>query len=901
MTHPLLLIDGMYLTFSSFYANPQMRTMGGVPTGAVFGFISRVEAMLDELSPGQVVVAFDSREKTFRHQLLPQYKAKRDAPPEELIRQLPLIEEYLQLRNIPLLRQPGVEGDDIIAALTHRQRQAGGEAIIFTADKDLFQLVGPGVRVYHPKEKTLLDERGIHDLYGVRPDRIVDFLALCGDSSDNIAGVPGIGEKSAQKLLDRFASLDSLIAAAVLESKDKLLLKVAQNLESLRLSRRLVDLSPAALPPFTQTVPGFDPAPRQALAPLLERLAFSSLATRLGIETEVDEQEPVRPVGHTLIVRNPDDVAAMQAALRTEPRIGVDVETSDLRPHAARLIGLSMVGESGRFYIPLAGPAADGPFLSLEQAVTATAPLLGEPAIAKAGHNLKFDLIHLLHKGFTVRGEFDDSMVLGYLLHPNRRNHQLKDMSGEYLKIRQRSYADLTGSGKGSRPLQDVPVAETAEYCADDSQCALKLVQLLAPTLAEKGLQSLYRDVEMPLLGVLADMESLGIRVDKTFLELSRRALTRRIDSLTLEICSLAGFSFNINSSQQLGELLFEKMNLPSGKKTRKTGAYSTDTEVLAELAGVPIVDRIIEYRALKKLLSTYVVALAEELDGDCRVHTSYNQAVAATGRLSSSNPNLQNIPVGEIGGISMRKAFVAAPGLKLLAADYSQVELRVMAHFARDPSLIEAFTNNLDIHRHTADQVFAGRDDLSAMEKRRRAKIVNFSILYGTGAYSLGKELGVSFNEAKELIDRFFSTYAGVRRFIDDTLARAEQEAMVTTFLGRRRDIPEIQSSNRSVRENGQRMAVNTIIQGSAADLIKLAMIRIADRLRGRRSRMLLQVHDELVFEYPADEELFLSELVKREMEQVARLEVPLRVDLKSGVNWGEMSGLVIGAQMRV
>lgn len=887
MTSPLLLVDGMYLTFSSFYANPHMRTMGGVPTGAVFGFVSRIEAMLDELGPKRVVVAFDSREKTFRHELLPQYKAKRDAPPEELIEQLPLIAEYLDQRRIPAMSRPGIEADDIIAALTHRHRKDGGEVIIFTADKDLFQLVGPGVRLYHPKSKTLLDERGIEEMYGVPPRRIVDYLALCGDSSDNVPGVPGIGEKSAQKLIARFDSLDSLIAAAREETGDKLLQKVADHLDALHLSRRLIDLSRPALPPFDESIPDFQPAPPRELASLFERLAFGSLAVRMGIETGKAEALPER---QTHIVRDDSDIRRMRQALEGEELIGIDVETSELRPHAARLIGLSLVGEKDRFYLPLTGPAEDGPFLKPEAAREALAPLLENGKIGKGGHNLKFDLIHLKHKGFSVAGELDDSMVLGYLLHPNRRNHQLKDMSGEYLGVSQRSYADLTGSGRNARPIDEIPVSEVAEYCADDSECSRRLVKGLAPVLEERGLADLYRRVEMPLLNVLADMEALGVRVDQPFLELSRRALSRRLDSLTLEICNLAGVSFNINSSQQLGEVLFEKMNLPAGKKTRKTGAYSTDNEVLAELAGVPVVDRIIEYRALKKLLSTYVVALAGELDSDSRVHTSYNQAVAATGRLSSSNPNLQNIPVGEIGGVIMRKAFVATPGMRLLAADYSQVELRVMAHFSEDPSLMEAFRNDLDIHGHTAGQVFSGREDLSESEKRRRAKIVNFSILYGTGPFSLGKELGVPFGEAKELIDRFFATYAGVRRFIDQTLVRAEESALVTTLLGRRRDIPEIQSSNRSEKENGQRMAVNTIIQGSAADLIKLAMIRIARELKGKGSRMLLQVHDELVFEYPPEEEAFLMDLVRREMEHAFELKVPLKVDLKSGPSWGEM-----------
>jgi len=481
-------------------------------------------------------------------------------------------------------------------------------------------------------------------------------------------------------------------------------------------------------------------------------------------------------------------------------------------------------------------------------------------------------------------------MIMSYLLFPNRRAHQLKELSAEFLGIRQTTYEELVGKGKNRVDIAAVDVEQVGSYCVADSRCSWQLVEKLLPQLCDKKLLDLYREIEMPLVDVLLEMEWHGIGIDRAFLKKAAVRLQERITATEKEVQELAGYEFNLNSSQQLAELLFEKMNLPLSKKTRKTKAQSTDIDVLNELNGFPIVEKIIAYRTYKKLHSTYVQGLLENSSANDRVHTSFNQTVTATGRLSSSNPNLQNIPVGEIAGLNLRRAFVAAADRLLLSADYSQIELRVMAHFSGDKNLLQAFAEERDIHQHTADLVF-GADLFSPRnELRRRAKIINFSIIYGSGAYSLAKELGVSYAEAKEFIDRYFEKYSGVRRFMDKVIADAEKDPEVRTISGRVRPIPEILSSNRTVKENGNRMAINTIIQGSAADIIKIAMIRIHEHLLPLQSRLILQVHDELVFEYPAGEEKKLIAVVTGEMENALKLKVQLKISLKKGLNWADM-----------
>ena len=898
MDDTLLLIDGMYLVFSSFYANPSMRTLEGTPTGAVFGFISRTENLIQELKPQRLAVTFDSKEKTFRHELYPEYKGKRLLPPDELIAQLPFIHEYLDSRGIRTLMQPGLEGDDLIALLTRRHADYS-RVVIFSADKDLFQLVGKNVFVYHPKEKRLLDPDGVRERYGIGPEQVIDFLSLAGDSSDNIPGVPGIGEKTALKLLAAHGTVERMLAREE-EIEPKARAKIDANRELLELSHRLLDLSRLPSHTLDLEVEPFANLITPELIELCQRLSFNTFLKRFAHSPAAGSAEPQKSDISYQLVRTGAELDALRKRIGSEKRLAIDIETTAVDFTKAETVGLSIGFVKEGYYIPLLYPAGTKPAIAVTDADFASiiGPLLADPAVGKTGHNLKFDMLQLRRQGLGLAGVADDTMLMSYLLFPNRRSHQLKELTLEYLKIRQLTYEELVGKGKDQKSLAEVAVEDVGRYCIDDSVLSLRLAEILRPLLEENGLTALYRDIEVPLVEVLADMEYQGVKIDTAFLKNAAHVLKKRISALEKEIHDMAGYEFNLNSSRQLGELLFVKMNLPVAKKTRKTKSFSTDIDVLTELKGYPLVGKIIEYRTLKKLQSTYVDGLLESVDENNRVHTSFNQTVTATGRLSSSNPNLQNIPVGEMGGIHIRRAFVAEPGNHLLAADYSQIELRVMAHFSQDPELIEAFRRNEDIHWHTAELVFGENLLQNPEELRRRAKIINFSIIYGSGAFSLSKELEVPVREAKAFIDGYFEKYRGVKRFMDEIVAAAEKHPQVSTIAGRQRPIPEIQSANRNVKENGNRMAINTVIQGSAADIIKKAMIAIHRRLRGWRSRLIMQVHDELVFECHPSEEKRLCALVQEEMEHAFALRVPLKVSLKKGPDWGDLKPISEGTE---
>jgi DNA polymerase-1 len=888
MPETILLIDGMYLVYSSFYSHQAMRTIQGEPTGAVFGFISRVESLIQELKPDRLAVAFDSKEKNFRRELFPEYKAKRLLPPEELIQQLPLIKEYLEYRGIYFLEKPGLEADDIIALLARRYAAAGGDVLIFSADKDLFQLVAERIFIFHPKLKQKLNRAGIKDFFGIYPEQIVDYLSLAGDASDNIPGIPGIGEKTATKLIEKYGSLAAMLSD--LDNLDnKLQDKIKKNVHLLEFWKKLLDFTQIPAVESDWQIGPLAVRGDERLVELYRRLKFNSLLKKISPTAPPPDRDPASPVH---LIENRAQLEELAKKIRNAGKFAWDIETTAIEFFKAELVGLSIaLGDSGH-YIPFRYPVENaGRFqLTWDEFKKEMAGIFNDPLLIKTGHNLKFDMLHLLNQGLAVKGIEHDTMIMSYLLFPNRRFHQLKELSAEFLGVRQTTYDELVGKGKNQVKIEAVAVETVASYCLADSRLAMQLAEKLLPLLREKELLSLYREIEIPLVEVLLHMEWNGIKVDCDFLKKAAVQLQGQISASEKEIQKMAGYDFNLNSSQQLAELLFEKMNLPLSKKTRKTKAQSTDIDVLNELKGFPIVERIIAYRTYKKLLSTYVQGLLDNRDEHDRIHTSFNQTVTATGRLSSSNPNLQNIPVGEIAAINLRRAFVAGEKRLLLSADYSQIELRVMAHFSEDDNLMKAFAEGMDIHQHTADLVF-GADLFSQRgELRRRAKIINFSIIYGSGAFSLAKELGVSYAEAKEFIERYFQKYSGVKRFMDGVIAAAEKNPEVRTISGRVRPIPEILSSNRPVKENGNRMAINTIIQGSAADIIKIAMIRIHEHLKSMASRLILQVHDELVFEYPAAEEKRLLALVKDEMENALALKVPLKISLKKGRNWADM-----------
>lgn len=892
MGKTILVIDGMYLVFSSFYSSPNMRTPDGKPTGALYGFINRIENLINTLEPEKIAVAFDSRGKGFRHELYPQYKAKRQAPPEELLEQLPAARKYLELRGIDALEEPGFEADDIIAAISRNDASPEWEVVIFSTDKDLFQLVGDHVSVYHPKVKQKLNRDGIKEFFGVYPDQIVDFLSMMGDSSDNIPGIPGVGEKTAKKLMEQFQTVENMYASLD-DVNERLRKKLVEQRDSFELSKRLIDLSDIPGLPEKYPIRDFENECPGELVSFYRKWAFSSFVKRLE---NAGVQENESGFGYH-VVTSAGQMDDLVKKIKKTGRFAFDVETTGIEFFSSSLVGISIGFEDSGYYIPFLYPENSDPpvEITLEDFRRRFGDIFSDPAILKTGHNIKFDCLHLEKNGIRVRGIGDDSMIKHYLLYPNRGSHRLKDLSFEFMNYRQMEFDELTGKGKDRIPLPEIDISRLSRYCIDDSILSWKLSEYFERFLKERSLTEVYRDIEIPLVDVLIRMETAGVKVDPDFLRRASTGLEEKIEQVEKEIFQAAGYTFNLNSSQQLGELLFEKMRLPAVKKTRKTKSHSTDIEVLKGLSQYPVVEKVIRYRTYKKLLSTYVHGLMESIDENRRIHTSFNQTVTATGRLSSSGPNLQNIPVGEVAGINIREAFVADEGMKLLSADYSQIELRVMAHFSRDDNLIDAFLADEDIHQYTADKVFPRSENVSDRERRRRAKIINFSVLYGSGPYSLSKELGVSFGEAREFIDMYFEKYSGVKGFMEQVVADAMENPEIRTISGRLRPIPEIISSNRTVHENGKRMAVNSVIQGSAADIIKLAMIRIQPELAGMKSRLILQVHDELVFEYPPDEEKKLVRLVKEQMERVVTLRVPLTVTLKTGSNWGAMTGLSV------
>jgi DNA polymerase-1 len=711
-----------------------------------------------------------------------------------------------------------------------------------------------------------------------------------GDSSDNIPGVPGIGEKTAKKLIDKFGHIDHLLDN-LNEVDEKVRQKIEAHMDLLRMSQKLVDLND--IPDFKQTfsLTLFENKIISSLFDFYRKLSFNSL---------LRNYKPDEPAGKTSLkieynlITSLTQLKALKEKIEKKKYIAFDIETSGIAFYKSDLIGISISFDSlDGYYIPFAYPEKKGLTIDFTFAdfKKEMAGIFRNPDIKKTGHNIKFDILHLRKNRIEVEGVADDSMLMSYLLYPNRRAHKLKDLTLEILNTKQVEYDDLAGKGKNQLTLNLVDIEKVARYCIDDSMLSLKLNSILKKNLESKDLSDLYTKIEIPLINVLAEMEYVGILINIDFLKKATKELEAKIEMVEKDIFKIAGFEFNLNSSQQLGEFLFEKMQLPITKRTRKTRTYSTDIEVLNELKGYPVVEKVINYRTYKKMLSTYLIGLMESIDQKNRVHTSFNQTVTATGRLSSSDPNLQNIPVGEVAGINIRKAFIAEGESKfLLSADYSQIELRVMAHFSEDKKLIQAFERDFDIHQHTADTVFGSDLFMDNQEKRKRAKIINFSILYGSGPYSLSKELGVGYKEAKQFIERYYEKYSQVKAFFDLVVQEAEKNPEVTTIAGRKRTIPEIQSSNLTVKENGKRMAINTVIQGSAADIIKMAMINIFRKIKKMESHLILQVHDELVFEYPLKEEKQLFSMVKAEMEAAVKLKVPLKVSLKKGKNWGEM-----------
>ncbi|MCD6292077.1 MAG: DNA polymerase I [Deltaproteobacteria bacterium] len=884
MSKLLCLIDTSALVYRAFHAIRPLTTTTGQPTNALFGFCQMLMKVLEDFHPTHVAAALDLPGKTWRHQVFPAYKAQRPPMDPDLAAQFPFVTKLLEAFALPAIGVEGFEADDIIATLTRRGKLAGYEVLIISGDKDLMSLVGDGVVMFDTMKNKRYDLEAVEDRHGVTGERLLDLLALAGDSADNIPGVPGIGPKSALKLLAEFGNLENLLQRSAEIERKGWREKMLNHKEDAELSRRLVTLSADIEIGLELEELSLREPDRSALKKLFAELEFHSLSHRLS------PQQTVNRKGYRLI-DTADKFAALLKELAVVQELAIDTETTSVDPMSAKLVGISLAWtETEAVYIPV-GHAGDVVQLDKESVLSGLRPFLANPKVKKWGQNIKYDAIVLQQAGLVLEGIAFDSMVASYLLNPTRHRHGLDALALEYLGHTPITFKEVVGTGRNQVTMDKISPEKVSDYACEDAQLAFLLTQILAPKLKNDDLDDLFTKIELPLIEVLQRIEMNGVYLDVQLLKKTAAEYQERLKLKAAEIFVLAGCEFNINSPKQLAGILFEKLELPVLKKT-KTGP-STAVEVLHKLAEKhPLPAKILEYRSLSKLISTYLVALPKlvnQVTG--RVHTSYNQAVTATGRLSSSDPNLQNIPIRGVDGAIIRQAFIGEGKNLILAADYSQVELRILAHFSGDPALVDAFKKGDDIHTRTAAEVFQVLPMMVTPEMRRQAKTINFGLVYGMGAHKLAQELDIDRKTAKAYIEGYFAAYAGVNKYFAKVVDEAKRLEYVTTLFKRRRYLPEINSKNNNLKEMARRTALNTPIQGTAADLIKLAMVNIDQRLREQnwRSKMIMQVHDELVFEVPPDEVDELTLMVRKEMAEVYSLKVPLVVDIGVGKNWRE------------
>jgi DNA polymerase I len=879
------IIDGNSYIYRAFYAIRNLSNSAGLPTNAVFGFANMLLKVIKEKKPDLLAIVFDPKGPTRRHLEYKEYKAHRPPMPKDLVPQIPYIHNLVAAFRIPVFVQEGQEADDLIATLAQKAELDGMSVTIVTGDKDILQLVGPHINVYDTLKDKIYGPADVEERFGVPPDRVIEIMGLMGDAADNIPGVPGIGEKTAEALIKQYGTIENVLAHAKEITKPKLRQSLLEFAHLARLSRELAVLRADVPLDVNYDDLKMKPPDNAALMKMLKELEFPSLLKYVT-------QEPKQEADY-LAVLEETELRNLVAVLSSAQEFCFDTETTSIDPMQAELVGISFsVKPHHAYYVPLGHLYLGAPKqIPLDQALSALKPVMENPEIGKVGQNIKYDLLVLGHYGISVRGISFDAMIASYLLNPGKTSHGLESIALEYLNYKTMTYAEVTGFGKKQISFSAVDIKTATRYSGEDADITLRLKQTLAPLLKEQNIEKLFRDLEMPLMEVLADMERIGVKIDADFLKNMSAKLGTEIAQIEQTIYSIAGTEFNINSPKQLAEILFVKLALTPIKKT-KTG-FSTNVDVLEELAHLhPLPAEILKYRTLAKLKSTYIDALPLMINPKTgRLHTSLNQTVTATGRLSSSDPNLQNIPIRTDVGREIRRAFIAEQGSSLLSADYSQIELRVLAHMSQDQSLIRTFQEDEDVHTRTASEIFGLPHDEITSEMRRKAKAVNFGIIYGISAFGLAQDIGVSNSEAKRYIDNYFARYPGVREFLDRTIEEAKTKGSVFTLLGRRRFIPELASSIAAVRSFGERMAVNTPIQGTAADLIKLAMINIQQRLKReeRRSKMILQVHDELVFEVPDPEIDTMKKLAREEMEGVLKLVVPIKVDIGVGKNWDE------------
>jgi DNA polymerase I len=908
----LLLVDGSSYLYRAYHAMPDLRGPGGVPTGAIHGMVAMLKKLREQFPAEHAACVFDAPGKTFRDDWYPEYKANRSPMPEPMREQIEPIHEVVKLLGWPVLVPPGIEADDAIGTLARLGAQSGHRVVISTGDKDLAQLVNERVTLINTMSNERLDIEGVKAKFGVPPERIVDYLTLIGDSVDNVPGVEKVGPKTAAKWIADFGSLDGVVAAA-----DSIKGVAGENLRKalpwLPTGRRLItvvtDCNLAdqvahwpALDALALREPDMD-----SLRGFYDRYGFRTWRKELdgggappapttraaaGEDTPPPPAEPVAREYETIL--SWERLEAWLERLRAAELVAVDTETDSLEPMRARIVGISFAVEPGRAaYVPLAHRYPGAPEqLPLQPVLERLRPWLEDARHHKLGQNIKYDRHVFANAGITVGGYVHDTLLQSYVLEAHR-NHSLEALAERHLGRKGLSYEDVCGKGANQIPFEQVELSRAAEYSGEDSEMTLHVHQRLLPrVLAEPGLAHVYTNIEIPTGEVLARVERHGVLIDAAVLARQSQELAERMVALEQEAYALAGQPFNMGSPKQIGEVLFGKLGLPVKKKTA-SGAPSTDEEVLQELAAdYPLPAKILDHRSLAKLKGTYTDKLPLMVNpATGRVHTNYAQAVAVTGRLASNDPNLQNIPIRTPEGRRVREAFVAPPGCVIMSADYSQIELRIMAHISEDPALLRAFERGLDVHRATASEVFGVAVDEVSSEQRRYAKVINFGLIYGMGAFGLASNLGIEQKAARDFIDRYFARFAGVKRYMDDTRAGAAERGYVETLFGRRIWLPEIRGGNGPRKAAAERQAINAPMQGTAADLIKLAMIAVQAALdaQGRATRMVMQVHDELVFEVPEAERAWALEAIPRLMAGVAQLKVPLVAEVGVGANWDE------------
>ena len=924
--NPLVLVDGSSYLYRAFHAFPPLTNSAGEPTGAMYGVLNMLKSLISQVQPSHIAVVFDAKGKTFRDEMFEQYKSHRPPMPDDLRKQIQPLHDIIRALGIPLLVIEGVEADDVIGTLAVEASKANQKVLISTGDKDMAQLVDDNIMLINTMNNTLLDREAVIEKYGIPPELIIDYLALMGDSADNIPGVAGVGEKTALGLLqgigsmaEIYANLDK-VAELPIRGAKKLGDKLLAEKEMADLSYRLATIKTDVALDITPEQLTLGASNNDQLTEYFGRYEFKRWLNEVmnGADSITNNNEQPTKINHyqatpALAQDNSDEsLPAIQIdrsryeTLLTEADLNrwveklkqvklfaLDTETDNLDYMAANLVGISFALENGEAaYLPLQLDYL-GARKTLEKttALALLKPILENPAIQKVGQNFKYDLTIFARNGIDVQGVAFDTMLESYVLNSTGR-HNMDDLAKRYLGHQTISFEEIAGKGKNQLTFNQIPLEQAAEYAAEDADVTMKLQQVLWEKLSkEPTLEKLFKEMELPLLGVLSRMERLGVLIDSDALFLQSNEIANRLSELEEQAYVLAGQPFNLASTKQLQEILFDKLGLPVIQKTPK-GAPSTNEEVLEELAFSHELPKVlVEHRGLSKLKSTYTDKLPQMVNSQTgRVHTSYHQAVTATGRLSSSDPNLQNIPIRNEEGRRIRQAFIAREGFTVVAADYSQIELRIMAHLSQDQGLINAFTQGKDIHRSTAAEIFGVSLDEVTSEQRRNAKAINFGLIYGMSAFGLSRQLGIGRADAQSYMDLYFKRYPGVQTFMHDIREKAKAQGYVETLFGRRLYLPDINSSNGMRRKAAERVAINAPMQGTAADIIKRAMIQLDQKLQNDPDiAMIMQVHDELVFEVRSEKVAFYSELIKTQMESAADLVVPLIVDVGQGTNWDE------------